>query len=113
MCHSVLYKQLSAWMLHGMLLDDYEEFFVSNRPIEIQAEVSSADDDSQSQPQSGVVIRGVTGRELNKMRVNYSALFTFFCLLFCQVKEHHCRSQAFVRVFFYRVLFYRVFYRVF
>ena len=27
-CHRVLYKQLSAWMLHGLLDDKHEEFFV-------------------------------------------------------------------------------------
>lgn len=28
MCHSVLYKQLSAWMLHGLLLEEQGEFFI-------------------------------------------------------------------------------------
>ena len=27
-CHGVLYKQLSAWMLHGLLTDERGEFFI-------------------------------------------------------------------------------------
>lgn len=27
-CHRVLYKQLSAWMLHGLLDDEQREFFI-------------------------------------------------------------------------------------
>ncbi len=27
-CHGVLYKQLSMWMLHGMLMDQPGEFFI-------------------------------------------------------------------------------------
>lgn len=27
-CNQVLYKQLSAWMVHGLLLDRTQEFFI-------------------------------------------------------------------------------------
>ena len=37
-CHGVLYKQLSAWMLHGMLVDDREEFFIVEAEREPQSQ---------------------------------------------------------------------------
>eukprot|EP00794_Sanderia_malayensis_P009583 gene9584-10570_t len=67
-CHSTLHKQMSAWVLHGILIDDYNEFFISNRPIKTQAEDSSDNDAGPTQPLSDVVIRGITGRELDKIK---------------------------------------------
>lgn len=32
MCHGVMYKQLAAWMLHGLLLDQSEDFYVKQGP---------------------------------------------------------------------------------
>ena len=31
-CHGVLYKQLSSWIVHGSLRDDFNEFFIATAP---------------------------------------------------------------------------------
>ncbi|EDO37244.1 predicted protein [Nematostella vectensis] len=63
MCHGVLYQQLSAWLLHGLLIDRHDEFLISK--------VSAADEnesikrtESMSQSNSDLGIPGVTRRQL-------------------------------------------------
>ena len=41
-CHHVLYKQLSAWMLHGLLVDHKGEFFIEKVDHAEQEEVTVA-----------------------------------------------------------------------
>ncbi len=45
MCHGVLYKQLTAWMLHGMLIDKYNEFFVQKAQRSTEASTVTSEDD--------------------------------------------------------------------
>lgn len=51
-CHGVMYKQLSAWLLHGLLLDYYDEFFITlKNPVQISPsaiEVDSSREDAKS-----------------------------------------------------------------
>jgi len=60
-CHVVFYKQLSCWLLHGCLQDQYEEFFITHASESavmpsIVADRSASDD---------LDVGGVTGRQLS------------------------------------------------
>ncbi|XP_071965450.1 gamma-tubulin complex component 4-like isoform X2 [Antedon mediterranea] len=42
-CHCVMYKQLTAWLLHGMLLDKYDELYIHQVPRVIEEESAVAE----------------------------------------------------------------------
>uniref|UniRef100_V9KCH2 Gamma-tubulin complex component n=1 Tax=Callorhinchus milii TaxID=7868 RepID=V9KCH2_CALMI len=62
-CHSVFYKQLSAWMLHGLLLDRYEEFFIKQGPSSGNVCVQPEDEEEED-----LGIRGLTGKQLRELQ---------------------------------------------
>lgn len=63
-CHGVLFKQLSAWMLYGLLLDEYQEFFI--RDVKKNTSKPSEEDETDygSYITSSTVLRGVSGRTI-------------------------------------------------
>ncbi|XP_059164768.1 gamma-tubulin complex component 4-like [Physella acuta] len=65
-CHGLLFKQLSSWMLHGMTSDPYNEFFVQlkNKIKEAPASQTTEDDEEE------LGIMGLTGRQLQKINLN-------------------------------------------
>ncbi|KAG8440579.1 hypothetical protein GDO86_006360 [Hymenochirus boettgeri] len=57
-----MYKQLSAWMLHGLLLDQYEEFFVRQGPSSGNAAGPSEEEEDD------LGIGGLTGKQLKELQ---------------------------------------------
>ena len=62
MCHCVMYRQVSTWLLHGILLDRHSEFFIHQTTGQVSEERREDDDDDLG-------IGGVTGRQMKEVMV--------------------------------------------
>ncbi|XP_061621034.1 gamma-tubulin complex component 4 isoform X3 [Phyllopteryx taeniolatus] len=61
-CHGVMYKQLAAWMLHGLLLDQSEEFFVKQGPSAGGAVAYQEEDEDD------LGLGGLSGKQLRELQ---------------------------------------------
>lgn len=61
-CHGLLYKQLAAWMLHGLLLDHYGEFFIHR-----QMKSLNTSQHSSVSEEDDLGLAGVTGKQLEEV----------------------------------------------
>ena len=70
-CHGVLFKQISAWMLHGMLLDKYGEFFIQ------RTEKSKPGEGPSDNDADDIGLSQLSGQFVKQMLVCFQNFFEF------------------------------------
>ena len=63
MCHCVMYRQVSTWLLHGILLDRHSEFFIHKTTGDV------SDERRREEEEEDLGIGGVTGKQMKEVMV--------------------------------------------
>ena len=64
-----MYQQLSAWVLHGILIDKHNEFFIKEITSADKQTANWTDDSAAGMSNGDLGIPGITGRQLAEILV--------------------------------------------
>ena len=92
-CHGALYKQLSAWLFYGLLIDTHGEFFIQEVKSAHEPVINNTDEiDTIGRNDLG--IPGITGKQLKEIQETLVRILKrYFSFLMSSVLSHTYSSS--------------------